>query len=131
MHAVLGRELGYEIVPLRTVSSRWYDIDLAVAIIDKHTVAYCPRALDAPSRRRLRRLGLELIEVSIEEATQFGLNLVSDGITVTMTRGAPRLAAELRSRGLLVVELATYELGKGGGGVRCTALTLDNPGGTA
>ncbi|HCT78293.1 MAG TPA: amidinotransferase [Micromonosporaceae bacterium] len=131
MHAVLARELGYEIVPLRTVSSRWYDIDLAVAVVDGHTVAYCPQALDAPSHRRLRRIGLELIEVSIEEATRFGLNLVSDGITVTMTRGAPRLAAELRSRGLRVVELATYELGKGGGGVRCTALTLDNPGGAA
>jgi N-dimethylarginine dimethylaminohydrolase len=52
------------------------------------------------------------------------LNLISDGTTVTMTSGAPRLAAELRERGLHVVELDTTELRKGGGGVRCTALTL-------
>nr|WP_238589955.1 hypothetical protein [Pseudonocardia sp. AL041005-10] len=43
-----------------------------------------------------------------------------------MTQGAPRLAATLRERGFDVVELSTTELRKGGGGVRCTALTLDN-----
>jgi len=127
MHAVLAQELDYEIVPLRTVSPRWYDLDLAVGVIDTGTLAYCPQALDEASRRCLRDLGLELIEVSVEEAGRFALNLVSDGTTVTMTRGAPRLAGALRARGLRVVELATTELAKGGGGVRCTALTLDNP----
>lgn len=128
MHAVLARELGYQVVPLRTVGPRWYDLDLAVAVVENpHTVAYCPEALDAPSRQRLQGLGLDLIEVSIDEAARFALNLVSDGTTVTMSRGAPRLAAALRARGLRVVELDTTELAKGGGGVRCTALTLDNP----
>jgi N-dimethylarginine dimethylaminohydrolase len=127
MHAVLARRLGYEVVPLQTVSPRWYDLDLAVAVIGLDALAYCPEALDAASRRRLETLGLDLIEVSGAEAARFALNLISDGTTVTMTRGAPQLAAALRRRGLLVVELETTELGKGGGGVRCTALTLDNP----
>jgi N-dimethylarginine dimethylaminohydrolase len=65
--------------------------------------------------------------VSIEEAASFGLNLISDGVTVTMAGKAPHLAGELRDRGLQVVELDITELAKGGGGVRCTALTLDNP----
>src|SRR3712207_9504185 len=81
---------------------------------------------DEPSRERIRGLGLDLIEVTTEEAERFALNLVSDGQTVTMTRGAPRLAAALRSHGLTVVELKTTELQKGGGGIRCTSLTLDN-----
>ncbi|HEV2782566.1 MAG TPA: arginine deiminase-related protein [Actinophytocola sp.] len=128
MHAVLSRELGYEVVPLRTVSPRWYDLDLAVAVVgNPDTLAYCPQALDAPSRLRLRQLGLDLIEVSVDEAERFALNLISDGTTVTMTRGAPRLAGALRDRGLRVIELDTTELAKGGGGIRCTALTLDNP----
>lgn len=128
MHAVLARELGYEVVPLRTVSPRWYDLDLAVAVIgNPHTLAYCPQALDAPSCRRLRGLGIDLIEVSVDEAARFALNLISDGTTVTMPRGVPRLAGALRDRGLRVIELDTTELAKGGGGVRCTALTLDNP----
>ena len=128
MHALLARELGYQVVPLRTVSPRWYDLDLAVGVVEPgRTLAYCPQALDEPSRRRLRGLGLDLIEVDVQEAARFALNLISDGTTVTMTKGAPRLAAALRERGLRVVELDTTELAKGGGGVRCTALTLDNP----
>ncbi|KND42884.1 dimethylarginine dimethylaminohydrolase family protein [Streptomyces stelliscabiei] len=127
MLRVLARELDYEVVPLRTAGCRWYDLDLAVGVIAPGLLAYCPDALDAPSLRTLRGLGADLVEVSAEEAARFALNLVSDGTTVTMTRGAPLLAAALRDRGLDVVELDTTELAKGGGGVRCTALTLDNP----
>lgn len=128
VHTVLAKHLDYEVVPLRTVSAHWYDLDLAIAVIDNpHTLAYDPRALDEPSRRRLRGLGLDLIEVSPKEADRFALNLISDGTTVTMTTGAPKLARELRDRGLNVIELNTTELRKGGGGVRCTALTLDDP----
>lgn len=127
MLPILAQELKYEVIPLRTVSTRWYDLDLAVAVIDPCTVAYCPQALDEPSCRRLRGLGLDLIEVPVEEASRFALNLISDGSTVTMTRGAPYLARALSDRGLTVIELDTTELAKGGGGVRCTALTLDNP----
>ena len=127
MHAVLAEHLGYDIVALRTSGPQWYDLDLAVAVIhNPHTIAYCPAALDRASRGALHDLGLDLIEVSIDEAAGLALNLVSDGTTVTMTTGAPRLAAQLREHGLQVVELDTTELGKGGGGVRCTALTLDN-----
>lgn len=126
MHAVLADVFGHEIVPLHTVDDRWYDLDLAVGVIDEQTVAFCPDALDGPSIGRLHGLGLDLVEVEVEEALRFALNLVSDGATVTMTRGAPRLATALRSHGLRVVELDTTQLRKGGGGVRCTALTLDN-----
>ncbi|WP_414820558.1 dimethylarginine dimethylaminohydrolase family protein [Streptomyces tricolor] len=127
MHAVLADLFGHEIVPLRTAGEQWYDLDLAVGVIDARTVAYCPQALEPESAARLHGLGLDLIEVSLEEAAGFALNLVSDGTTVTMTAGAPRFATALRERGLDVVELDTTELRKGGGGVRCTALTLDHP----
>lgn len=128
MLAVLARELNYEIMPLSTVSPRWFDLDLAVAVIrPPDTLAYCPQALDTPSRQRLRRLGVDLIEVSVEEASHFALNLISDGTIVTMSQGAPRLAGALRDRDLEIVELETTELAKAGGGIRCTALTLDNP----
>ena len=134
MHAVLGEYLDYyadQVVALRTVSAQWYDLDLAVAVVAADTIAYHPHALDEPSRQRLQGLhrdrGVDLVEVSTAEAARFALNLVSDGTTVTMTAGAPRLAADLRARGFTVVELDTTELRKGGGGVRCTALTLDTP----
>jgi N-dimethylarginine dimethylaminohydrolase len=118
--------LDYRVIPLRTVSARWYDLDLALAVINTDTVAYCPEAFDRESQLELAQAGLDLVEVSRVEADNFALNLISDGTTVTMTTGAPVLAAELGKRGLTVVELETAELRKGGGGIRCTALTLDN-----
>jgi N-dimethylarginine dimethylaminohydrolase len=127
VHTTLAKHLEYEVVPLRTVSDQWYDLDLAVAVLGPTALAYHPDALDEASRRRLRGLRLDLVEVAADEAARFALNLISDGRTVTMTAGAPRLAGALRGLGLDVVELATTELRKGGGGVRCTALTLDNP----
>ena len=125
MHALLAERLGYEVISLRTVGPQWYDLDLALAVVDNpRTLAWCPQAFDEPSRRTVIGLGLDLVEVSPDEAARFALNLVSDGRTVTMTDRAPRLATALRARGLRVVELATTQLRKGGGGVRCTALTL-------
>lgn len=126
MQPVIADYLGYEIVPVRTTSDRWYDIDLAIAVITPETIAWCPTAFDLRSRQAIQAVpGIELIEVGLDEAECFALNLVSDSETVTMTTGAPRLAAELRGRGYQVVELRTEELKKGGGGVRCTALALD------
>ncbi|WP_300014093.1 arginine deiminase-related protein [Pseudonocardia sp.] len=124
MHGFLAERLGYRVVSLRTVGPRWYDLDLAVAVIDEQTLAWFPAAFDGPSRDRIRGLGLDLIEVTPAEAGRFALNLISDGSTVTMTDRAPGLAEQLRDRGLAVVPLSTRELAKGGGGVRCTALTL-------
>jgi N-dimethylarginine dimethylaminohydrolase len=124
----LAEYFNYDVVPLRTVAPQWYDLDLAVAVLRQpDTVAYCPQALDTVSGRTIRSLGLDLIEVAPREAEQFALNLVSDGRAVTMTHGAPRFAAALRAKGLQVLELSTTQLRKGGGGVRCTSLTLDNP----
>lgn len=125
MQQLLADYLDYEVVPLCTVNPLWYDLDLAMAVLNPSAVAYYPAALDARSRRGLRGLGLELIEVCSDEANEFALNLISDGLTVTMTTGAPRLAADLRTLGLRVVELDTTQLRLGGGGIRCTALTLN------
>ncbi|MGI8457716.1 MAG: dimethylarginine dimethylaminohydrolase family protein, partial [Propionibacteriaceae bacterium] len=126
MHQVIVDTLGYDVVSVQTISDRWYDIDLAIAVLTPETVAWCPEAFDERSRRTIRDLsGVELIEVGIEEAERFALNLVSDTVTVTLTTGAPQFAQTLRDRGYRVIELATDELKKGGGGIRCTALALD------
>lgn len=127
MGPVLAERLGYEVVPLRTRSADFYDLDLALGVVDEHTVAWCPDAFTPDSRRRVEQLRLDLVEVTPAEARRFALNLVSDGVTVTMSDGAPGLAATLRARGLEVHTVSTTELAKAGGGVRCTALTLDNP----
>jgi len=154
-HAFIGEQLGYNVMSLQTIPKRqwhglgrrvvnettgwpdsfYYDIDLALAVLrgpsqdHKGLIAWCPAAFTRASRQLLRRYdGVEKIEVSREEATRgFACNLVSTGETVVMSADAPRLKTELQKRGFKVVTPAITELAKGGGYIRCTTLTLDNP----
>ncbi len=142
--------LGYETVQLQTIpqtdsnnqpvinpatgwaDSYFYDIDLALAIIkapddnQKGMIAYCPDAFTTESRKKLSDLDtVDKIEVSIIEAKNgFATNLISTGETVIMSAKAPKLAADLRQKGLEVITPSINELAKGGGYIRCMTLTI-------
>ena len=105
--------------------SFFYDLDLALAVIDENTIAYCPDAFDEPSQRKLADLEINKILVDREEAINgFACNLVSTGQTVIMSAHAPKLQAELQNRGLKIITPEITELKKGGGYIRCVSLTL-------
>lgn len=153
VHQFLADTLGYEVISLQTKPLRhffgrgprvinkasgwpdsyYYDIDLALAVIkapDKSQpglIAWCPEAFMKDSAAKIRKLPMEKIEVSIREARKaFACNLVSTGETVVMSAFAPHLKQELEKRGLKVITPVIKELGKGGGYIRCTTLSLDN-----
>lgn len=153
VHAFLAKTLGYQVVSLQTKPLRrffgwgpkvinrfsgwpdsyYYDIDLALAVIRPHTdeqpglIAWCPEAFLPTSVRTIRALPFEKIEVSLKEARHaFACNLVSTGETIVMSAFAPYLKSALEQRGLRVITPVIEELGKGGGYIRCTTLTLDN-----
>lgn len=105
--------------------SFWYDIDLAVSVIDDHTIAYCPDALDDQSNQKLQSLNLDTILVDYEECTKgFANNLVSTGKHVIMSNKAPKLQSALEKRGLICLTPDVTELKKGGGYIRCVSLWL-------
>lgn len=106
--------------------SFWYDLDLAVSIIDEHTIAYCPGALDEESNAKLEAItDLDKIIVDYKECTEgFACNLVSTGKTVIMSSKAPKLKAALEKRGLTCITPEISELLKGGGYIRCISLWL-------
>jgi N-dimethylarginine dimethylaminohydrolase len=114
--------------------SFYYDIDLALSVLkgptesSKGLIAWCPAAFTPSSRKKLRAFdGVDKIEVSAREATKaFACNLVSTGTHVIMNAGATDFAAALKQHGLKPILLSNPELGKGGGSIRCTTLTLDN-----
>lgn len=127
MHPFIADKLGYEVIPVQTISDEWYDIDLSVAILRPDLIAFCADAMEPESAERLSTLPeVDHITVSVEEAKNFACNLVSDGTMVTMGEGAPKLAAAIRNHGLKVDELPIDQLAKGGGAIRCTSLALDN-----
>ena len=116
--------------PVTNASSGWpdsffYDIDLAISVINENLIAYCPGAFTTESQAIIKGLPLEKIEVSFEEAQKgFACNLVSTSEVVIMSANAPRLKSELEKRGLKTITPDVTELKKGGGYIRCVSLTL-------
>ncbi len=146
MWDVLAKSLGYEVIGLQTVpkinnngqpvinditgwpDSFFYDIDLAIAILREDLIAWCPEAFIPVSRDKIRALNINKIEVSLEEAMKgFCCNLISDGETVVMSANAPEFKSKIESHGLNTITPKIAELCKGGGFIRCTTLTLNNP----
>ncbi len=153
VHPFLAKTLGYDVISLQTKPLRsffgrgkavinattgwpdsyYYDIDLALAIItapdgdDPGLIAWCPEAFMKESAVKIRSLPIDKIEISLHEAKKaFACNLVSNGKTVVMSAFAPKFKAELEKRGLKTITPIVSELGKGGGYIRCTSLSLDN-----
>ncbi|MBC7581533.1 amidinotransferase [Aeromicrobium sp.] len=150
--AFIAEQLGYERIQLQTIplldehgnsvtnlfsgwpDSFYYDIDLALSIIRppvgdrKGLIAWCPAAFTTQSREFLHAFdGVDKIEVSEAEAREgFACNLVSTGETVIMNSGGRQLSKDLEAWGLQTILLDNPELGKGGGSIRCTTLTLNN-----
>lgn len=143
MHQFLADTLGYEVIGLQTVpkydgagqpvinrvtgwpDSFFYDLDLALAVLRPDLIAWCPEAFMPESQEKIRGLGLEKIEVSLQEAVEgFACNLVSTGQTAIMSAKAPQLQAAIESYGLTTLTPPVNELAKGGGFIRCTTLTL-------
>ena len=106
--------------------SFFYDLDLALSVIDKNTIAYCPEAFDAESVAKIEATPVDKIKVDYTECTEgFACNLVSTGKHVIMSNRAPKFQAELEKRGLICLTPDVTELKKGGGYIRCISLWLD------
>lgn len=144
-HPFIAEILGYEVISLQTIPKKgwfglgrpttnvvtgwpdsfFYDIDLALAVLREDLIAWCPKAFTRDSRAKIAALPLEKIEVSMAEATKgFACNLVSTGETVVMSAHAPQLQAAIEAKGLKTLTPEVVELGKGGGYIRCTTLTI-------
>lgn len=122
----VAEALGYEVIPIQTTGPEWYDDDLTIGVIKPGFLAVCLDALDVESQKLLSNHDeLTIIPVSLEEAKRAACNLVSDGKTVIMPKGSPKLAAELEKAGLTVITKSIEQLWTGGGAVRCTSLALD------
>lgn len=144
MHQFLADELGYEVIGLQAVpeldadgrpvtnpvtgwpDSFFYDLDLGIAILRPDLIAWYPGAWTPQSQEKVLATSVKKIEVTKEEAMNFGCNLISTGSTVVMGRYTPKLQAAVEAHGLTTITVDVKELGKGGGYIRCTTLTLDN-----
>jgi N-dimethylarginine dimethylaminohydrolase len=120
--AEVAEFFGLEVVPLALVDPRFYHLDTALARLSDDLVAYWPGAFDRRSAGVLRELFPDAIEATEADAAALALNMVSDGTTVVMAPGRADLCSAITERGFDVVEIATDELRKSGGGAKCCVL---------
>ena len=73
------------------VDPRFYHLDTALAVLDDTTIAYYPPAFSDASRAHLETLFPDAIEVASADAYVFGLNAVSDGRHVVLSRRRHRV----------------------------------------
>lgn len=143
VHQFLADTLGFKVISVQTVpkldnqgkqvineitgwpDSYFYDIDLALGVITPELIIWCPEAFTDESQDKIKSLPIQKLEVLYEEALNgFACNLVSTGETIIMSNKAPILQAALEAHGFKTITPAVTELGKGGGYIRCTTLTL-------
>jgi N-dimethylarginine dimethylaminohydrolase len=144
MHQYLADILGYEVIgieavpetdsagkPVTNAATGWadsffYDCDLGISILRPDLIAWYPGAWTEETQKKIRATSLKKIEVTENEAMTFACNLISTGHTVVMGAQSPKLKAAIEAEGLSVITIDVKELGKAGGFIRCTTLTLDN-----
>jgi N-dimethylarginine dimethylaminohydrolase len=123
-HAEVARVFGREVVTLELVDPRFYHLDTALAVLDDETIAYYPGAFSAASQAELRRRYPDAILATEADAAVLGLNAVSDGYNVVLTKHASQLTEDLRERGFNPIGVDLSELLKAGGGAKCCTLEL-------
>jgi len=123
-HAEVARIFGREVVTLELVDPRFYHLDTALAVLDEQTIAYYPGAFTLASRQELARRYPDAILASEADAAVLGLNAVSDGYNVVLSKHASELTEDLRARGFNPIGVDLSELLKAGGGAKCCTLEL-------
>lgn len=119
----LAQLLKIPIITLELVDSTFYHLDTCFCALNKDTVMIYPGAFSKEGNKLIKKLFDNVIEVTIEEATNFACNALSIKDHVFLQQGSPRLKSELSNHGLYAVSVDTSEFMKSGGSVFC--LTLD------
>lgn len=111
-----------------------YDVDLDVGILGEKCIAYAPSLMNRASRQRIEALeGIEKIVVNRSEALNaYACNLVAiqgeDGVyRIIVNQYATELIKAINDHdNMIAVPTANDILKFGGGGFRCSTLTLNN-----
>lgn len=100
-------------------------LDTQFCMIDKDLALACIDVLHDDFLRLLTAEGIELIPVSYKEARRLGCNLLALGSRrVIASEGNPRLAREMRARGVRVETVDVSEFERCGGGIHCLTMPL-------
>ncbi|WP_225731782.1 MULTISPECIES: dimethylargininase [Nocardia] len=123
-HKEVERYFGIPVVSLELVDPRFYHLDTVLMVLGEDEIAYYPAAFSADSQDVLAGLFPDAVLATDADAEVLGLNGVSDGYNVFLSRRATDLAAALSARGFNPIGMDLSELLKAGGGVKCCTLEV-------
>jgi N-dimethylarginine dimethylaminohydrolase len=119
-HEAEGWEVRIEPIP-----AQWVHIDVLVSVLAPKLAAVCVEAASGGLVAWLRAKGFEIVEVALADALTLGVNAISLGDErVLSTAASANLNADLRSRGLEVLDPDLEMFTLGGGGAHCLAQAL-------
>lgn len=110
-----------QVIPLELKDERFYHLDTCFVALGQSRAAYVEEAFTPQGLSALRANLKDLIRIPIEEAlSNFAGNaFCPDGVNVVLQSGAREFTAQLKARGLNVIEVETAEYMKAGGSVFC------------
>jgi N-dimethylarginine dimethylaminohydrolase len=115
---------GWEI-RIEPIPSQFVHIDVLVSILAPGLAAVCVESASAGLVAWLRAKGVEILEVSTEDAFKLGVNAISLGRDrVISTRGSAKLNEAITAHGLEVFDPDLSMFTQGGGGAHCLAQAL-------
>lgn len=100
-------------------------LDTQLCMVDEDLALACVDVLHDDFLRTLTAQGIELIPVSYKEARALGCNLLALGNRRVIASAAhPRIARELRQRGVRVETADVSQFERCGGGIHCLTMPL-------
>jgi N-dimethylarginine dimethylaminohydrolase len=115
---------GWE-VRIEPIPGQFVHIDVLVSILAPKLAAVCVEAASGGLVAWLREKGFEILEVSVADAFNLGVNAISLGAErVISTAESARLNEQMRSLGLEVFDPDLSMFTRGGGGAHCLAQAL-------
>jgi ornithine--oxo-acid transaminase len=115
-----------EVVSLRLVDPRFYQLDTCFCPLAGGEVMYYPAAFDRESQKRIeeRYPSVKRICVSEADALRFACNAVNIGKRILLNRIGIGLSARLQALGYSVIQVELTEFLKAGGAAKCLVLRL-------
>ena len=115
---------GWEVVTYR-FDPRYLHLDTLLCLADRDLAVACTDVLEEPLLNRLEGLGIDLVDVGIEDARKLGCNLLALGEKRVITAGTSPVAdRELARRGYRVLPVDVSEFTSCGGGIHCLTMPL-------
>jgi N-dimethylarginine dimethylaminohydrolase len=123
-HQKLSEILDCDILSVHLSDEHFYHLDTCFCPLSGGGAIWFPSAFDLRSQEELEDLCEPLVEISSDEARQFGCNAICIGQEIILPKGTPNLCEQLTLLDYRTHPVSMTEFIKAGGACKCLVLFL-------